>query len=150
MTTLVGLLKRTANATFIHEVRLRAPSSLLSTYPALVRRSARTVPKLVAVGGLGLGLVAFPHLKPTIHCDGKKLMRVLRYSIDYAYIERQPEEVQPTRDMYPAPPQSSVSLPQLTFGTVTGICAGVFIKKGAKAVAWFLGGIFILLQVGIK
>jgi hypothetical protein len=30
---------------------------------------------------------------------------------------------------------------------MAGICAGIFIKKGAKAVAWFLGGIFVLLQV---
>lgn len=36
---------------------------------------------------------------------------------------------------------------ELSFGAVTGICAGVFVKKGAKAVAWFLGGIFVLLQV---
>ena len=45
------------------------------------------------------------------------------------------------------PPVSSVSFYELTFGTVTGICAGIFVKKGAKAVAWFLGGIFVLLQV---
>ena len=38
---------------------------------------------------------------------------------------------------------------ELTFGSVAGICAGVFIKKGAKAVAFFLGGIFVLLQVGL-
>jgi len=69
--------------------------------------------------------------------------------IDHSYVERQPQEVRMTHEIY-APPQSSVSWPQLTFGTVTGICAGIFIKKGAKAVAWFLGGIFILLQVGFK
>jgi hypothetical protein len=45
------------------------------------------------------------------------------------------------------PPASSVSLYELGFGTVAGVCAGVFVKKGAKAVAWFLGGIFVLLQV---
>ncbi|KAE9399302.1 hypothetical protein BT96DRAFT_820800, partial [Gymnopus androsaceus JB14] len=44
------------------------------------------------------------------------------------------------------PPQSSISLYELGFGTVAGICAGVFIKKGAKAVAFFLGGVFVLLQ----
>ncbi|PFH50670.1 hypothetical protein AMATHDRAFT_144591, partial [Amanita thiersii Skay4041] len=49
-------------------------------------------------------------------------------------------------EAYPPPPQSEISLYQLSFGTVSGICAGVFIKKGAKAVAWFLGGIFVLLQ----
>ncbi|KAJ7710013.1 FUN14 family-domain-containing protein [Mycena rosella] len=46
----------------------------------------------------------------------------------------------------PPLPESSVSLYELSFGTVAGICAGVFIKKGAKAVAFFLGGVFVLLQ----
>ena len=40
-----------------------------------------------------------------------------------------------------------VNLYQLSFGTVAGVCAGVFIKKGAKAVAFFVGGVFVLLQV---
>ena len=44
-------------------------------------------------------------------------------------------------------PTSSVSLYELGFGTVAGICAGVFVKKGVKAAAWLLGGIFVLLQV---
>jgi hypothetical protein len=49
----------------------------------------------------------------------------------------------------PPPPASSVNVYELTFGTVAGICAGVFIKKGAKAVAFFLGGVFVLLQVSL-
>ena len=48
---------------------------------------------------------------------------------------------------YPAPPVSSVSFYELGFGTVAGVCAGVFIKKGAKALAFLLGGVFVLLQV---
>ena len=49
---------------------------------------------------------------------------------------------------YPQPPPASaVNYYELTFGTVCGLCAGVFIKKGAKAVAFFLGGVFVLLQV---
>ncbi len=50
----------------------------------------------------------------------------------------------------PPPPASSVSLYELGFGTVAGICAGVFVKKGAKMVAWFLGGIFVFLQVCVS
>lgn len=46
----------------------------------------------------------------------------------------------------PPPPQSSISMYELSFGTVAGICAGVFIKKGAKAAAFLCGGIFVLLQ----
>lgn len=44
------------------------------------------------------------------------------------------------------PPRSSVNTYQLTFGSVCGFCAGVFIKKGAKALAFLLGGVYVLLQ----
>lgn len=47
----------------------------------------------------------------------------------------------------PPPPKSMISLYELGFGTVAGICAGVFTKKGIKAAAWLLGGVFVLLQV---
>ncbi|TFK54981.1 hypothetical protein OE88DRAFT_1624343, partial [Heliocybe sulcata] len=43
-------------------------------------------------------------------------------------------------------PKSGVNAYELTFGTVCGICAGVFIKKGARFVAFALGGVFVLLQ----
>ncbi|KAI0318654.1 FUN14 family-domain-containing protein [Amylostereum chailletii] len=46
----------------------------------------------------------------------------------------------------PPPPPSSVNFYELSFGTVCGICAGVFIKKGAKALAFAFGGVFVLLQ----
>ncbi|KAI0256742.1 FUN14 family-domain-containing protein [Lactifluus subvellereus] len=46
----------------------------------------------------------------------------------------------------PPPPQSSVNLYELTFGTVCGVCAGLFVKKGLKALAFFFGGVFVLLQ----
>ena len=50
----------------------------------------------------------------------------------------------------PPPPESSVDKYGLTFGTVCGICAGVFVKRGAKILAFFLGGIFVLLQVSAE
>jgi len=43
-------------------------------------------------------------------------------------------------------PQSILSLYELSFGAVCGICAGVFLKKGLKALAFVLGGVFVLLQ----
>ncbi|KAH9945996.1 FUN14 family-domain-containing protein [Epithele typhae] len=46
----------------------------------------------------------------------------------------------------PPPPQSIVNFYELGFGTVCGVCAGVFVKKGAKIVAFALGGVFVLLQ----
>ncbi|WFD43430.1 hypothetical protein MPSI1_002092 [Malassezia psittaci] len=42
--------------------------------------------------------------------------------------------------------QSIVNLYELSFGTVCGLCAGIFIKKGLKLVAIMLGGTYVLLQ----
>lgn len=42
---------------------------------------------------------------------------------------------------------SALSTYELSFGAVCGICAGVFVKKGAKLVAFMLGGAFVMLQV---
>lgn len=42
---------------------------------------------------------------------------------------------------------SIVSPYQLTLGGVCGVCAGVFVKKGARALAFLLGGVFVLMQV---
>ena len=44
-------------------------------------------------------------------------------------------------------PQSILSVSELGFGAVAGICAGVFLKKGLKALAFLLGGAFVFLQV---
>lgn len=43
-------------------------------------------------------------------------------------------------------PQSIVNVYQLSFGTICGLCAGVFIKKGLRLIAFLLGGGYILLQ----
>ncbi|KDN44752.1 hypothetical protein K437DRAFT_256898 [Tilletiaria anomala UBC 951] len=43
-------------------------------------------------------------------------------------------------------PESIVNLYQLSFGTVCGVCAGIFIKKGLKLIAFLLGGTFVLMQ----
>jgi FUN14 family protein len=47
----------------------------------------------------------------------------------------------------PPPPESAVNMYELTFGTVCGVCAGIFVKKGAKTLAFIFGGVFVLLQV---
>jgi FUN14 domain-containing protein 1 len=46
------------------------------------------------------------------------------------------------------PPHSDLSAYQLGFGAVCGICTGVFVKKGLRAIAFLLGGVFVLMQVG--
>ncbi len=47
---------------------------------------------------------------------------------------------------HPSEPKSIVNVYQLSFGTICGVCAGVFIKKGLKLIAFLLGGCYILLQ----
>ncbi|KAK4685645.1 hypothetical protein P7C73_g4493, partial [Tremellales sp. Uapishka_1] len=44
------------------------------------------------------------------------------------------------------PPESILSVYELGFGSVCGVCSGVFLKKGLKAIAFLLGGVFVLLQ----
>ncbi|KAH9001222.1 FUN14 family-domain-containing protein [Lactarius akahatsu] len=75
--------------------------------------------------GTGLGLLSYANL-PRLNCECKS------GSSDPVGI--------------PPPPESSVDKYGLTFGTVCGICAGVFVKRGAKLLAFFFGGIFVLLQ----
>ncbi|EIN07479.1 hypothetical protein PUNSTDRAFT_136159 [Punctularia strigosozonata HHB-11173 SS5] len=78
--------------------------------------------KGATVVGVGLGVSALQLSQP-LHC-----------------------EPPPPAAPLPPPPQSSVNVYELSFGTVCGVCAGVFIKKGAKALAFVLGGVFVLLQ----
>jgi len=84
---------------------------------------------LTATGIAGIALGISACTAPTIHCDSRGSV-----------------PAPPTPPPQAPPPESAVNLYELTFGTVTGICAGVFIKKGAKMVAFFLGGVFVLLQ----
>ena len=46
-------------------------------------------------------------------------------------------------------PGSILDVYQLGFGAACGVCAGVFLKKGLKAIAFMLGGAYVLLQVSI-
>ncbi|KAK7014950.1 FUN14 family-domain-containing protein [Favolaschia claudopus] len=92
---------------------------------------------LKAIGAVGLGLSLSLFARPPIHCEGS------RPASPAPAVVPAPET--PDDDL-PPPPPSAVKVYQLTFGTVAGICAGVFIKKGAKMVAFFLGGVFVLLQ----
>ncbi|KAJ4488109.1 FUN14 family-domain-containing protein [Lentinula aciculospora] len=91
------------------------------------------VSKAIGLSGLGLGLSLY--FQPFINCEPPAVST-----------SRSTEASIQSGSPPPTPPESSVSLYELSFGTVAGVCAGVFIKKGAKAVAFFLGGVFVLLQ----
>ncbi|KAI0748265.1 FUN14 family-domain-containing protein [Daedaleopsis nitida] len=95
----------------------------------------------IAMGGVALSLTFLA--APVLYCDPATSKK--------APATPPPPPTQnrtssPTPPALPPPPQSSVNFYELTFGTVCGICAGVFVKKGARIVAFALGGVFVLLQ----
>ncbi|KAF9264789.1 hypothetical protein L218DRAFT_925350 [Marasmius fiardii PR-910] len=97
----------------------------------------RTLPtawKAVGITGLGMGISLLT--RPSILCEPVPPKQAEGTSIPPPY----------SSSGIPPPPESAVNVYELSFGTVTGICAGVFVKKGAKMVAFVLGGIFVLLQ----
>jgi len=85
--------------------------------------------KLAGFTGAGIGLHAFT--SPVVKCESPANTQTIP---------------PPATPQGRSPPQSAVSIYELTFGSVCGMCAGVFIKKGAKAIAFVLGGVFVLLQ----
>ncbi|KAI0673085.1 FUN14 family-domain-containing protein [Trametes maxima] len=89
--------------------------------------------------GLGVAFLA----APVIYCDP-----VISKTAPGVVSSPSQDNTVPTQPSppLPPPPQSSLKIYELTFGTVCGICAGVFVKKGAKAVAFVMGGVFVLLQ----
>ncbi|KAF5357852.1 hypothetical protein D9756_001655 [Leucocoprinus leucothites] len=91
---------------------------------------------VVAVASLGFGFSAFTRSK--VFCEAPPLGTPSTQ-------DKEPCGPISTNE-YPPPPQSSLSLFELSFGAAAGICSGVFVKKGARAVAWFLGGMFVFLQ----
>ncbi|KAH9901069.1 FUN14 family-domain-containing protein [Cubamyces lactineus] len=92
---------------------------------------------LVSVG-LGVSFLA----APILYCDP-----VTSKTASAAAIPPPSQgQAAPVQPPPPPPPTSSVKFYELTFGTVCGICAGVFVKKGARIVAFALGGVFVLLQ----
>jgi hypothetical protein len=104
-----------------HSVTLSIPRTL----PKSNNQSRRTL--YTAGVGLGLTFLTYHSYRRPILCD--------------AAVPR------PTSAGSGAPPESMLNAYQLTFGTVCGICTGVFLKKGLRAIAFLLGGVFILMQV---
>ncbi|KAI1794498.1 FUN14 family-domain-containing protein [Ganoderma leucocontextum] len=80
---------------------------------------------------------------PVIYCDSTSKGAS---SVNDPPPQHHAQAAAPSPPPLPPPPQSNVNLYELTFGTVCGVCAGVFVKKGAKLVAFALGGVFVLLQ----
>ncbi|KAG9046765.1 hypothetical protein FS837_003695 [Tulasnella sp. UAMH 9824] len=120
------------------------PQLRASAEPAALTK-AHTRPTFSGRGllGLGAGTVAAVGLhltlQPRVYCEPT--------SKSATDMPPEPAKQVPVTNEAPPPPfGSSVNVYELSFGSVCGLCAGVFVKKGAKAVAFFLGGIFVLLQ----
>jgi len=88
------------------------------------------------LAGTGLGLLSYANFRG-LNCesDSASSQPILRRTVESS----NPADL-------PPPPESSVDKYGLTFGAVCGICAGVFVKRGTKILAFFFGGIFVLLQ----
>ncbi|KAH8106728.1 FUN14 family-domain-containing protein [Cristinia sonorae] len=134
-----------------NNIQISNTSSLVA---ALFPRSSLTVPASVPLRfrppppssfsfsalavAAGIGTAATISLyqpSNTVHCEPKPPV----------VAAPQPQSPPAPAPLPPAPP-SSVNLYELGFGTVCGICAGVFVKKGAKLLAFTFGSIFVLLQ----
>ncbi|GJE87187.1 FUN14 domain-containing protein [Phanerochaete sordida] len=108
------------------------PWTLQARAHVAARGATRTY---VGVATLGLAGFSFLAAQKPIHCEPDLPPQPHPHTVPT-----------PGGEPLPPPPQSSVNAYELTFGTVCGICAGVFVKKGAKALAFVLGGVFVLLQ----
>ncbi|KAI0720951.1 FUN14 family-domain-containing protein [Cerioporus squamosus] len=96
---------------------------------------------IMKLGFAGVGLALTFLAAPILYCDPIQPKKVAETT------PPAPNSIA-SSDPYPLPPppQSSINLYELSFGTVCGVCAGVFVKKGARFVAFALGGIFVVLQ----
>ncbi|KAJ7273611.1 FUN14 family-domain-containing protein [Mycena haematopus] len=138
--TRANLCSRSIISSISHSRRFYFPNSLPFArwqVPGAQTNTRTSFLKAIGAVGLGLGISIFS--RPPIHCEGSRPASPAPAAV--------PAPPSPTPEAeLPPPPGSSVNVYELTFGTVAGICAGVFIKKGAKAVAFFFGGVFVLLQ----
>ncbi|ORX33812.1 FUN14 family-domain-containing protein [Kockovaella imperatae] len=113
-----------------------------STSHIIARVQARSAPRSnlkLYTFGLGLSFIAFQsiHSSRPLACESQVFGKT-----DTTLTGRPKPEVFGGE----LPNESQISLFQLGFGSVAGICTGVFIKKGLKAIAFLLGGAFVLLQ----
>lgn len=133
------------------------PKALRAQLPPVRRTNANitlSAYKFAGITGLGIGIVWA--LKPTISCErAYATLHICPCLASNSHSIAPPagplnsyaSPLPLTDPSLPPPPSSQVNLYELTFGTLCGVCAGVFVKKGAKVLAFFLGGVYVLLQV---
>ncbi|KAA1134745.1 hypothetical protein PGTUg99_013469 [Puccinia graminis f. sp. tritici] len=119
---------------FLQSNKLRFQNDLKSyptTRPSIPRQSFSRTKTSV---GILLAITGYQLTKPAIQLDAA-LPPPTFDNLPHQPIELEPEEF-----------SSLLSVRKLSFGTLTGICAGVFVKKGLNFLAFLFGGGFVLLQ----
>ncbi|TIB86867.1 hypothetical protein E3Q06_01414 [Wallemia mellicola] len=91
----------------------------------------------IAGGAIGLtgGLLAFNMHNKKVMCEASPEASEIK-----------PTPVTQSDEDIEDLPESIVNYRHLGFGSVCGICCGVFLKKGAKILAFFIGAAFVFLQ----
>ena len=113
----------------------QAHTSAISISRSIPKSQSRTYRSLYTTASIGLGLsfLTYHSNRQPIRCDTSGSLPRPAAAGSSASAGQAPE--------------SMLNVYQLTFGTVCGICTGVFLKKGLRAIAFLLGGVFVLMQV---
>ncbi|KAI5450481.1 hypothetical protein NCC49_003102 [Naganishia albida] len=138
-TTLTSTLRPCARSSFpalrpVQFSPLRTLTNVASASPYTMAAKAGFGRRMAAVGlGAGLGFAGFQSLgmarMSEVKCDSLAAPAPA-----------------PAGKADTLPTHSILSPYELSLGAICGICAGVFIKKGAKLIAFFLGGVYVLMQ----
>ena len=137
-----------AAPSLLQSTRLAMPSARMCARPAVVRPAVRSfhagpvtasLPRVAGQGRLlaSAGLLAGGSALLATGYEWSKPM-----ACEPAQVPPPPMPETETREEA----KSIVNLYQLSFGTICGLCAGIFIKKGFKLIAVLLGGVYVLLQ----
>ncbi|BEI82114.1 hypothetical protein CcaverHIS002_0212740 [Cutaneotrichosporon cavernicola] len=116
---------------FLQETRAARPANpfkRVNDTHAVTRAAPARKNNSTLLYSIGLGLAGFALTTRTVRCDGTNIKPA----------RAGPAELPIPQTAADPPAESIVSLPTLTFGALTGICAGL--------VAFLLGGVFVLLQ----
>ena len=110
------------------------------------QRKASSSLLLLIAGGSSLFICQAAFTKPALSCEATT-SAARPYAEPYHPSIQGPGSSRLSRANDSPAVESSLDLRSLSFGAVAGICTGIFVKKGLKAVGFLLGGAFVFLQV---
>ena len=144
-----GLSFRLSTRSYIQPARnatKRQPIAITAPSPSFHSERGQAGRIFALIGGVGIGLFAVCQSSHKLMLDWDPLKTDPSNSTRGYTINQDPNDAIPFGDDGKDIPKSDVNIYNLGFGSICGICAGIFIKKGLKFVAFLLGGGFILLQ----